>query len=121
MIALIRELLDDRTGDPDKKFDVIWRILFIVCEGLILSWIPGKSFVESLLLSSAIFFFGFDYLVHWIMIRNKVIELPKGETWFSYVGKSSAFDRWKPWVKLGKWGRFAVKFVFLTLAIINFV
>jgi hypothetical protein len=113
MIALIRELFNDRTGDPDKSFDVIIRIALILIEALALTLLFNRPIGDSILLSCAVFFAGFDYLIHWIMIRKKVIELPRGESWFSWTGKTSAFDMWQPWVNLGKWGRFGVKAVVL--------
>lgn len=101
-IPLIWEIIDDSRVEKNHKVDVFIRGgLMLVCA--VGSWYYGHSYWASVALSFAIFFLMFDYFIHIVMLRRK--------DFFSYLGNTSTVDKIKLWVKLGAWGRFAVRSV----------
>jgi hypothetical protein len=119
MIATIWEVYQDRHGDLNKSDDVAWRVFLIVIEALAVTAITHKPLIVSLLLSSAVFFLTFDYLVTYVLIRNKVIEVP-GAHWFSYTGKKGWFDNLKLW-RFSPWIRLGIKLAYFTISLILFI
>lgn len=102
------ELLDDRKNDFNKVFDVFVRTGFVLLSSIYAWWI-GHSYLASIFLSGAIFFLLFDYLINIIMLRRR--------DFFSYLGTTSRVDKIKLWIKLGAWGRFAVRAVVFIAAL----
>lgn len=123
MIATIWESWSDRNGDLNKSADVVIRVILLVIEGVILRLIFNKPFVDSLLLSTAIFFFFFDYLVAYVLIRNKVIEPRRGTTytWWTYTAKKGVFDNLKFWRNMKPTTKFFVRLGVLVLATLIFI
>src|SRR5688572_27572531 len=116
---LIWELWNDRKGEPksDKREDVQTRIwlafMGTLVIGLYLRYIEREKLdymtfiLSGSALSLSIHFLLFDYLI------NIILKKPD---WFSYLGKTSAVDQWQPWVKIGPWGRLAVRVSVLSLS-----
>jgi hypothetical protein len=119
MIAMLFEVYQDRHGDLNKSADVAWRVFLIVIEALIVTTITHKPLIYSLLLSSAVFFLFFDYVVTYVLIQNKVIEVP-GANWFSYTGKKGWFDN-LGWWKSNAWIRLGIKLAYFTISLILFI
>lgn len=87
------ELYRERNGeDPKKKGRsmTVRALLMSVC-ALGAAWILGLTWLvyfKCLLLSFAIFFLFFDYAVILILVHRGIVELPKGEKWYTYLSKS---------------------------------
>lgn len=98
--ALIHELANDAHGDNNKKMDVFVRGIICIASGTFV-WIAGVYHLiydhglwQSILMAIAIFIMFFDYMIAYILIKNKVIV----GHWFTYMGISSGVvDRYKPW------------------------
>jgi hypothetical protein len=120
MIATILEVFNDRHGDLNKSQDLILRIVLLLAEAVALHFIFHKPIFDCLLVSTAFFFLCFDYLVTYVLIKNKVIEprIGGGHTWFSYTGKKGFFDNIRAWRNLNPWGKLAVKVSFFVLSIL---
>jgi hypothetical protein len=119
MIATIWEVWNDKFGDTNKSYDVAMRTLLLIAEALLLRLVLHKPFFVCLMLSTAVFFLFFDYLVTYVLIRNKVIEVP-GAHWFSYTAKRGWFDNlgwWKsnPLIRLG------IKLAYFIISLILFI
>lgn len=74
---LIWELINDRYGDEDKKLDVLIRVILGLAAALVNFILIGKPILDSFLLSMAIFFMLFDYLINIILYKNDVHRLCK--------------------------------------------
>lgn len=121
-LPTVYELWNERSGEAkkNKRLSVLVRIVCIVGS----LWVAAvfkndnliKDLVKSAAMAFAIFFFTFDYAITTILIHRGVIETK--ESAFSYVGKTSKFDKFKLWVRIGPWGRFAVKLAVFVVALI---
>lgn len=122
MIATIWEVYNDRHGDFNKGADVVIRVIYLIIDSLILRLIFQKPFLDSLLLSTAIFFFFFDYAITYVLIKNGTLEPPRGVKyhWFSYMGKVGVFDNLAFWRK-SPWLRFGIKLAYLIATLIIFL
>lgn len=122
MIALIWEVYNDRHGDANKWFDVIVRLIVLVCESQLIHLFLHKPFITSLLLSTAIFFLFFDYVITYILIKNGTVEPPRGVryNWFTYEAKSGIFDT-MDWWKYSPWLRLGIKLAYFLVSLILFV
>ena len=122
MIALLWEVWNDRHGDLNKAKDVPIRGLLIIIEAALLNYFFHKPIITSLLLSTAIFFLLFDYLVTYVLIRNKVIEPRIGGSysWFTYTGKKGLFDTMN-WWKFSPWIRLGIKLAYFFVALVLFI
>lgn len=123
MIATLFELYGDRHGDFNKQGDLIWRVVLILAEAGLLAWLLHKPFVDSILLSSAIFFLVFDYLIAYVLIKNGTLEPPRGITyyWFDYIAKVGPFDNFKYWKALKPRTKLFVRVVVLIGAVIIYI
>lgn len=117
MIATIWEVWNDKFGDTNKSYDVAMRTLLLIAESLFIRLIIHKPFLTCLLLSTAIFFMFFDYLVAYVLIRNKVIE---GSHWFTYTAKKGLFDNMK-WWKFSPWIRLGIKLAYFFVSLVLFI
>lgn len=114
IFPLFWELIDDRHGDAVKKnqvFDMVMRLTFFALSG-IFHQILYQKFIEGTVLSIAVFFLCFDYLVAYLLIRNGVVI----GHWFSYLSGKKFFD--KIMVRLFPWQRLALRICVLIGAII---
>lgn len=99
-VPLAWELYNDRKDDLNKVIDVFIRTgLVIVCA--VPAWFYGHSYLSAIVLSGAIFFLLFDYLINIIMLRRK--------DFFSYLGTTSKIDQLKFWKGLKPWHRFYIR------------
>lgn len=121
MIALISEVWNDRNGDLHKGADIIVRAALLIIEAFILHLNLHKPFIDSLILSTAFFFLLFDYLIAYVLIRNKVIEPRIGYTWFNYQAKSGVVDNIPFWKRLNPWVKLGVRVVVFITAILIFI
>jgi hypothetical protein len=119
MIATIWEVWNDRHGDLNKQYDVIARLILLWIEGAAIHFIFHRPLITSLMISTAIFFLLFDYVVTYVLIQNKVIEVP-GAHWFSYTGKKGWFDN-LGWWKHNAWIRLGIKLAYLIISLILFI
>ena len=122
MIATIWEVWNDRHGDLNKSQDVVIRAILLIIEAATLRLFTHKPFFTCLLLSSAVFFMFFDYLITYALIRNKVIEprIGGGYSWFTVTGKKGWFDNLKPWKFASPWVRFGIKLAYLIVSLVLF-
>ena len=114
------ELYGDRHGDFNKKEDVIYRFLFMTGFS-ILVWIILKfNVLIAFNLSIAIHFAFFDYIIAYILIKNGIIEPPRGVRlhWFTYVGKSGVVDNFKFWRNMRCGWRFAIRLTYLAVSLL---
>lgn len=116
MIALIWEVWNDKDGDFNKGNDIFVRLFLFLMEAMALVLITPWHFVACFMLSIAINFLTFDYIIAYVLIRNKVVEVP-GAHWFSYMGKSGVVDNLKFWRGLNPWVKLLVRVGYFTLAI----
>lgn len=107
LTPLVWELISDRNGETpkQKKLDVFIRVLIALIVALVGFFIADKPIVDGFVLSLAIHFMLFDYLI--IMILNRRVY-EKKVNWFSHLSKSYTDDvlrQWSPWtrffIKLG--------------------
>lgn len=116
------ELWNERTGEKPKSKK--WSMLVRIVIALGSTWVAAvfknddlvPDLIKSAVMSFAIFFLCFDYCIAAILIHRGIIETR--ESAFSYVGKSSRFDKFKLWVRIGPWGRFTVKMAVFVGALI---
>lgn len=89
-VPTIWELYNDRNGE-NKKDKIKDTAIFLVVVGLIagLSYWLGQSPVSAILLILGIRVMFFDYAIHYLLIKNKVIV----GHWFTYNGNTSFIDR----------------------------
>lgn len=123
MIATLWEAWNDRHGDLNKQTDLIWRVVLILLEAGLLAWFLHKPLVDSILVSSAVFFMCFDYLVGYVLIKNSVVEPRRGTSysWWTYTAKKGFFDNIKVWRNLSPWAKFSIKLSVLIAAILIFI
>lgn len=120
------ELNNDRLRDLDKKYDVLVRACFIVAASFVNYFLRDlqilnvhsfgqvmKGVLKPLAMSIAAFFLLFDYIEHW-QLGHKAWKA------FTYLGTSKEhnFDKFPLWVRIGPWGRFAVKMVVFIAALL---
>jgi uncharacterized membrane protein len=115
---LVWELIQDRNGEApaEKTQDIFIRLLLAVTAAVVGWYIAGKAIPDGVLLSLAIHFLAFDYMINWILKKRKVIETT--ESAFTYLGSSWTDDvlrQWKPMV------RFLVKLGVLVGAVIIYI
>lgn len=113
-IPTIYELWEDRHGEtPDqKKKDVYKRVFLMSLASVIVGIIYAIAYateinegikvyliytLKAMLLTFAIFFMFFDYVVILILVHRGIVELPKGKKWFSYLSKSPLDSVWSKW------------------------
>lgn len=112
-IPTVYNLITNRNGRTakQKRKDVVIRVVMIIVFGVLTALIRGnyKQPFDEIFMSFAIFFLVFDYAITTILIHRGIIETKEGA--FSYVGKTSKMDKAKLWVRIGAWGRFAVKMI----------
>ena len=123
MIATLWEVWNDAKGDIDKAFDVFIRVLLFTAEGVLVHWISHKPLIDCIILSFAIFFLCFDYLISYVLIKNGTLEPPRGVTyhWFSYTAKVGVIDNIPFWKQLNPWIKFGIRLIVFIGAIIIFV
>lgn len=121
------ELYDDRIGETlkQKKLDVLWRCLSFSSSAIVSGWIiygfhqtPFVYYLKAVVMSFAIFFLVFDYAIIIILVRRKIVELPKGQKWYSYLSKSPLDKLWSGWD--WKW-RMAVRGAVFTISLIIYL
>lgn len=115
-LPTIVEYVNDAHGDYNKRVDVIIRIVLSATAIYVTVMLTNHSVWESVLMTFAIFFLVFDYWVTAALIRNRKMEHPDAH-WFRTIGKKGWFDEIELWIKIGPWGRFAVKAITFVLAI----
>ena len=96
-LALIPTLVEawlDRHGEnrTGKTKDTLWLIIAILALSLAVLWLFDTNPLKTLALVLGWRILLFDYLVTWLLIRNKVIEDPDAR-WWSYTGKTARFDK----------------------------
>lgn len=123
MIATIWELWNDRKGDFNKMLDVIIRIALLALEAVAAHLQLQKPYLVALNLSAAIFFFFFDYLIAFILIRNGTLEPPRGVKyhWFTYVAKDGVVDNVPHWKNANPWLKLAIRTLYLSGSLILFL
>ena len=91
LIPTLFEAFQDRNGETkkDKRKDLLW----LVVAGAVIVWLAwlvlDKSPVRSAFMIIGWRVLVFDYLVQYILIKNKVIV----GHWFTYTGKTARWDR----------------------------
>jgi len=107
------EVKDDRFGDSDHRQDVVrrWAMAAIIT---FLAWTLGTLHIIERHNPLAIF--GLVLSIHFFLFDYAIAYVLGHRDWFSYLSnnpKGSVVDRIKIWVKIGPWGRFSVKLIFL--------
>lgn len=120
-IPYLWEIVNDRNGESykEKVKDIIIRIFLAVLASLVGWYFIGANPIKGVFLSLAFHWLLFDYTITTVLIKRGVIETK--ESAFSYVGKTSAMDKNKFWVKLGGWGRFIVRLIVFGVATIIYL
>lgn len=123
MVATLWETFNDRHGDLNKAFDVFIRVLLFTAEGVALHFIFHKPLQDCIILSASVFFLTFDYLIAYVLIRNKVVEPRRGTTytWFVYTAKKGAVDNIHFWKRMNPWVKLGVRVVVFIAAILIFI
>lgn len=113
------ELYLDRNGETAKNKRRQWLLIGLLFT--IVSAINWQVFeihpLRSLILCFAVRFMLLDYLINIILYKRGKIDFAN---WFEYIGSTASFDKIKIWVKIGKWGRFAVRLIVFGLALAIF-
>lgn len=119
----VLELFDDMKGDKNKAADVMLRCLIGVGVALVGFFLIGKPILDSFMLSMAIHFMFFDYLITYILLRNGTIEQPREVKyhWFSYTGKSGVIDNLKLWKEMKPRTKLYVRVGVLVIAVLIWV
>lgn len=123
MIALILEVINDRDGDLNKGADVFVRLFFFAFEAWAVHFIFDKPAWAAFLLSTAIFFLFFDYVIAYVLIRNGTLEPPRGVKyhWFSYVAKEGVIDNLKFWKSLKPGIKLGIRIAYFVLSLVLFL
>ena len=91
--TLVESYLDrhgeNRTG---KQKDTIWLIVVSLAFALV-TYLFGVNPVATVAVILGWRILLLDYLVTYLLIKNKVVEWPEAKKWWSYLGKSSKWDR----------------------------
>lgn len=118
-VPTIWEVFNDRKGDFNKSFDVLFRIVTMLLASWTVSENFGFNFFASLNLSLAIFFLFFDYVIAYVLIRNGTLEPPKGVKyhWFTYQAKSGVIDNLKFWKSLKPAIKLGIRIAYFTGAL----
>lgn len=111
----IVEVANDAHGDFDKDADTIKRLLMMSAATLLTAWLTDRTW-SPLLMTFGIFFFFFDYLVTYYLLKNKVVEI-KGATWYNYLGKIGRFDNFKLWKRMHPNYRLLIRVVVFATAL----
>lgn len=116
------EIWNDRKGDLNKSEDVFFRVLIIAVVSTVNVLLFDVPYFASLLLSLAIHFAFFDYIIAYILIKNGTIEPSRGIKlhWFTYVAKSGVVDNLKFWRNMRCGWRFAIRLTFLAVSLLIF-
>lgn len=111
---LIWELFNDMGGETqkEKKLDVFIRVLMALIAAIVGFFIANKPIVDGFILSLAIHFFAFDYLI--VMILNRRVY-EKKVNWFTHLGKSYTDDVLR---QFAPWTRFIIKLGILSGSVI---
>jgi hypothetical protein len=119
---------DDRYGDNKKLNDVFALIVLAFILGLIsayllpiVSVLPPVPLIKTLPLNFGIHTLVFDYWINYELYKNKVIEREGADKWFVYLGLSAKLDKYHLWVKIGRWGRLAVRLIVFLTSLIWFL
>src|SRR5688572_21076350 len=116
----IWEIMNDKRGDFNTKFDTWFRALLMAIVATIntaMNELTFRYFLKSLNMSFAIFFLLFDYTIAFLLIKNKIVEL-KGAYWFTYLSKLKKVDTWQPWQSLDPWTRLMIRAAYFVLALL---
>lgn len=109
------EVINDAKGDYNKDADTIKRLILMTVASLITISLTGRTWSPPLL-TFGIFFFFFDYLVTYYLIKNRVVEI-KGATWFNYLGKVGRFDNFKVWKRMRPGYRLLIRIIVFATAL----
>ncbi len=108
------EINNDKKGDFDKVRDVVVRGILAIACGIVvfllgLTGLPHHGIIQSVLMSIAIHFMMFDYLIAATLGHKD---------WFGYLGEKGPVDNIYYWRTLTPWGRFLVRMIWLAITII---
>jgi hypothetical protein len=117
---LLWELYNDLNGETveEKMNDVLWRLLLTAVAALTNFFLIGKPILDSFILSMAIHFMFFDYLINIILYKNNVIDYAN---WFSHTGKKGVIDNIGFWKKMNPWTKLLVRVGVLVMSILIYV
>lgn len=120
MIATLIELFNDKDGDFNKGADMFVRLFFFAFEAWMIHFIFDKPVWAAFMLSTAIFFLTFDYLISYILIKNGTLEPPRGVTyhWFTYQAKAGVIDNIGLWRNMNPWVKLCIRVGYFTMALI---
>lgn len=112
-LPLVWEINNDKKGDKDKTLDVFKRgAIMAICALIVfligLTGLTQHGFLPSILMSIAMHFLIFDYLMAATLGHSD---------WFSYLG-DGMIDNIYYWRTLNPWARFAVRMGVFALALI---
>lgn len=128
-LPLLIEVYRERNGEKKEEHKesllrrlfftlVAYFIVFIIERKLVGITQTWQDVLSGLFMSFAIFLLLFDYSIAATLEKRGVIK--KGSSWFNYLS-SSDFDTWKPWVRIGAWGRFILKVIVFALALVFWI
>jgi hypothetical protein len=105
------ESRNDRKGDKDKRKDTFVRALLGALSAFINHITGTAHFWIALNMAAATFTMFFDYLINFILLRNKTVEEPAGKNyhWFTYMGKRGDVDNIPFWRNMNPWVRFYIR------------
>jgi hypothetical protein len=105
-IPLVVHLIDDREGDSKKGNDLI--VLSIIAGVLAIgaNIAGGIEYLKFFAAVLGVHTLLFDYWENLQLYRNGISA--SGD-WFSYLGKTAKLDTWALWIRIGKYGRLAVR------------
>lgn len=114
------EILNDSEGEKrnQKALDVLIRCGLALIAAVIGWLLINKPIIDGFILSLAIHWLLFDYMINAILITRGIIQPRNGETWFSYMGSTAVTDRLKFWRNCSPWFRLGIKVVVLIIAIL---
>jgi hypothetical protein len=112
---LVWESFDDSKGDHNKAQDVFLRCMIGLVAALVNFFLIGKPILDSFILSMAIHFMFFDYLINIILYKNDVIDYAN---WFSHTGKKGVIDNVPFWKNMNPWTKLYVRVGVLIAAIV---
>lgn len=107
-------LYDDRDGDKHPNRDYIMIGITMIIASVVVALFDSRlgfwiNMLRNLLMSFGLYSLIFNWAVVYMLVKRKVIELPKGVKWYNYFSATTWPDNWFFWNQLSWWKRLLIQ------------